>query len=118
MNSDDLLKQMQMMLTQDTQSFFEHLGGLHGSEVLSIFFNEQKKECMIKVDDLYANFVGLPEYKNLKNITLLIDVKGYNICIDKQADDVLSIYDVEIKNDYLKVLFSPSGYLEICFLNI
>ena len=52
---------MQMMLTQDTQSFFEHLGGLHGSEVLSIFFNEQKKECMIKVDDFYANFVGLPD---------------------------------------------------------
>lgn len=118
MNDYDLLKEMQNMLMQDSKSFFELLGGLHGSEVLNIFFNEQKKECTIQIDDLYANFLELPEYKDLKNVSFTISTKSYNICLDKQDDDVISIYDVEISNNYLKILFLPSGYLEVYFFDI
>ena len=54
------------------KEFFDSLGGLHDSKIETIIFNNKSSLFRILIDDFYSNFLGLPEYIELKNIYLNI----------------------------------------------
>jgi hypothetical protein len=100
-------------------SFFKELGNLHDAIVTQVTWNPVQREIVIVVDDLYANFVGLPEYPGLQRAALIM------AGVSRMQSDVTSdrfkprILDLEIEQTHsavqnrVSVKFDPSGSLSI-----
>lgn len=100
-------------------SFFRDLGNLHDAVVTQVTWNPVLREIAIVVDDLYANFVGLPEYPGLQRASL--NMAG----VVRIQSDVTSdrfkprILDLEIEQTQpavqikVSVKFNSSGSLSI-----
>jgi len=103
----------------DSKSFFESFGGLHDSEVFKICYERKDSVLIIEIEDFYSNFLGLPEYQDLKDVILCIKIdKKLDINIDLLDSSNLSIYDVLITANSMKILFAPSGFIELSFSDI
>jgi hypothetical protein len=112
------INELEEYLQKNPQEFFSDFGGLHDSEVLEVRIDHVNKKLAMKIDDLYANFFGLPEYKELNEVMLSIEYNGqYDFHLDQVEDNILLIYDVEFENGLIKVSFSPSGYFKCEYKN-
>jgi hypothetical protein len=56
----------------DPVSFFTELGHLHDADVTEFQWNPINREIVFVIDDLYANFLDLPEYENLQAVRLIL----------------------------------------------
>ncbi len=120
MNGDiSILDDLNLQLKKNPKEFFNSFGGLHDAIVKNCIFNHNNDTLVLCIDDLYSNFVGLPEYKNVKNIDLTFSLDDkLDINIDLLNKDKLKIYDIEINDRKTKISFSPSGYIELSFKEI
>src|SRR5690242_8486826 len=57
---------------QEPVSFFNDLGDLHDADVNELQWNPFKREVTIGINDLYANFLDLPEYERLQPVRLIM----------------------------------------------
>lgn len=100
-------------------SFFYELGNLHDARITEFQWNPGKREVMITIDDLYANFLGLPEYVRLQPARLIMS----GVCrvqMDVASDRFpLRIMDFEVAEPgagaqrHITVTFDPSGNVRI-----
>jgi hypothetical protein len=100
-------------------SFFRELGNLHDAIVTQVTWNPAHREIILVVDDLYSNFVGLPEYPGLQRAILIM--RG----VSRMQSDVTPdrfkqrILDLEIEQAdsavqiRVSLKFDPSGSLSI-----
>ena len=103
---------------QDVQKFFAELGGLHDAKVLNAAWNPQSYELTVTVDDLRANFAGLPEHGGAQPATLVFRaVSRVNLGADVDMAGGVRIFDVECssKPGVVRLLLSPYGRIEVEF---
>lgn len=106
---------LNLNLMKSPKEFFDAFGGLHDAQVLSLNFNFEDDSLKVLIDDLYANFLNLPEYKDIKNVYLIISgCKILDINIELLGDE-LKIYDIYIEQSQMKIEFSPAGFLKLEF---
>jgi hypothetical protein len=80
-------------------SYFRELGNLHDTKLTEVSWKPAQHEIAIVVDDIYANFLGLPEYPGLQSAILIFSG------VSKLQGDVEStkflprIMDFEIEED-------------------
>lgn len=53
--------------------FFSKLGDLHDAKILLFEWNPIRGEIAFAIDDLYANFEGLPEYEGAQSVRLVLN---------------------------------------------
>lgn len=106
---------------EDPAAFFLALGGMHDAR-FHVRVNQSDKTLLIDVDDIYTNFLDLPEYPGKQNSTFtFLDVE--NICMDYSVEGSINyrIYDIAIKSekdsrrDTLTMSISPGGRLAFDF---
>ncbi|MBC3907950.1 hypothetical protein [Undibacterium umbellatum] len=109
---------------KDPAAFFLALGGMHDAR-FHVRVNQSDETLMIDVDDIYLNFLDLPEYPGKQNSTFtFFDVE--NICLDFAVEDSINcrIYDITIKSekdscrDTLIMSISPGGQLAFDFSTV
>jgi hypothetical protein len=103
---------------QDIGRFFGDLGGLHDAKVLKATWAPQSSELVISVDDLRANFSGLPGHEGPRPATLVFgEVSRISFSADSHMPSVVRIFDVECSADSnaVALLLSPSGRIEVEF---
>ena len=94
------------------QVLIKAMGGFHDSDLKEIQFDLQSKRLVLKVDDIYANFGGGPDYKGL--------ISGYltmsQVCsfVVEMETSIVTFYDWEITQirdgAFRSVItFSPTG---------
>lgn len=96
--------------------FFTDLGGLHDAKVLAIHWGNALASLSLDLDDINANFQGLPEYQGRSPATVRFNgVTGLRLSIDAPSDGPLRIYEIECTNSggilSLAVLLAPGGKL-------
>lgn len=104
-------------------SFFAALGGLHDADIARIEWEAVARSLSVEVDDLNANFYGLPEYQGKQPAKVIFsEVQDLSINCDGLEGDVQRIYrlQVEEKKDAprqfgLEILIAPSGRIELNF---
>lgn len=101
-------------------SFFHELGGLHDAQIESITWNSYQRSISVCVDDLNANFEGLPEYGGRMHASIeFADVSNVQLVCDAFKSDAQRIYRTELHQREngggyaMKMSISPSG--EACF---
>jgi hypothetical protein len=127
--SDSLQKWLFVMLPEPNKegeacitapvSFFHELGNLHDARITEFQWDPGKREVTIVIDDLYANFAGLPEYVRLQPARLIMS----GVCRVQMdvASDIfpLRIMDFEVEEPgsgaqrNITVTFDPSGRVRI-----
>lgn len=110
---------MKTQIEQPMQ-FFDQLGGLHDAQIESINWDSNQRSISLRVDDLNANFEGLPEYGGRMHASIeFADVSNVQLVCDAFAGDVQRIYRINLhqrdsgKGYAIKMSISPSG--EACF---
>ena len=109
---------MQPDRIQDVPKFFVDLGGLHDAKVLKVMWTPELSEFAISVDDLRANFAGLPEHGGVRPATLVFGaVSRLSVAGDTPDPGAVRLFDVEcsIKPNAVALLLSPSGRIEVDF---
>jgi hypothetical protein len=102
---------------EDFCHLIESLGGLHDAEVVSLVWMPAQAEIRMSVEDINANFDGLPEYGGPTPAAFVFSgVTDVEWAVDR-PDPRLKIYDwdiVPIAGGYRsEVRISPSGKLVI-----
>lgn len=99
------------------REFFFALGNLHDAEITALKWEPAQKRVSILLEDLYSNFLGLPEYPG-KTAACFIAFGAGLFEVDVSPDQFpLRIQDWEIDPDYegsgLRVLvsFGPNGHM-------
>ena len=111
----NLLEVLNSNLEKNATETFFSLGGIHDAIVEDIKIDFLSSTIWVKMNDLYANFLNLPEYQNLKAVYLNISqFQNLEINVDLIDNDI-SIYQIEVENEHLEVLFSPSGFMKLKF---
>jgi len=113
-----LLYELNKKLKINPRDFFNTLGGLHDSQIKVITVDIIKSTVQLYIDDLYSNFIDLPEYRDVKNIYFNIKTNNLDINLDCFNKEEIYIYDIEVNNDLLKIFISPSGYIKVTFEEI
>ena len=57
---------------EDPKHFFDDLGNLHDARITEIHWEQRQKRLAISIDDMNANFSGLPEYKGCQPQTIIL----------------------------------------------
>jgi len=102
----------------DPGAFFRTLGHLHDCEVLTLEVNTATREVIIVVDDLYANFLGLPEYPGKQRAAFLfggVDDLDTGMSLDGLMARIMDL-DVEEHSGlrtHVVVRLQPSGQIGI-----
>jgi hypothetical protein len=99
--------------------FFKELGYLHDARINEIGWDPVQRAFALLVNDLYANFVGFPEYEGSQPVQLIMS----DVCriqIDVTPDRfALRIMDFEVEEPgsglhiYVKVRLDPSGFIRV-----
>lgn len=91
------------------------LGGLHDARVVAVNWQIDSQVVEFVVDDLYANFGGLPEYPGRhKGVIRLEGVT--RIEFDVEASEKLKIFELLPAEDHANEVlakFSPSGRVRV-----
>lgn len=102
----------------DPVFFFNDLGDLHDAKIDQITWSVAARTITLDVDDLNANFDGLPEYGGKKKASITFcEVENILLNCDARKDDTQRIYALEMlkKGDSgkyeLMMRISPSGRL-------
>jgi hypothetical protein len=98
--------------------FFNELGSLHDCIMEQLFWDSAAREITINVDDLNANFDGLPEYQGKKAASIQFKgVQNIQWNCDAAKGDLQRIYKLKMykidksENYGLMLHISPSGQL-------
>ena len=112
-------------LVDSPEFFFAELGGLHDADIRVITWNPEKRSVEIDVDDLNANFDGLPEYPGKRPAILAFgDVQNLALNCDGQQGDIQRVYRFKVLRNEISgqfeasLIFSPSGQLNFHFANV
>ncbi|PTR26300.1 HEAT repeat protein [Luteibacter sp. OK325] len=113
--------QLGVELTEDDDlvAYFDRKGGLHDCVIESLVWQPMQRRVEIRIEDINANSLGLPEYVGL--VPCVIEISGINdFTLDiSNADDRLRVYEASVsavaEKKVLKIAFSPSGSLEASF---
>ena len=99
-------------------TFFRELGGLHDAKIVNITWNVFRRSATLEVDDLNANFYGLPEYSGKKHALIIFgEVEDMQLNCDAKQADKQRVYELEMLKDEgskkykLTMRISPSGQL-------
>ena len=112
----ELIKELNYQLETKPKKLLHLFGYLHDSKVEIITFDFESMVLKIKLDDFYANFIDLPEYKDLKKVYFNVMLNDkLDINIDILKDMKLSIYEIKMQEELLEILFSPSGFIKLSF---
>jgi hypothetical protein len=99
-------------------SFLKRFGGLHDSNIESIFWNPSEGRFEIRFQDIFANFEGLPEYPGRASGELIFDeVKSITFMVDF-SDRSLRVFDITAEDSdgsgkVCTMVFSPAGKIII-----
>ncbi|WP_063571550.1 MULTISPECIES: HEAT repeat domain-containing protein [Luteibacter] len=116
--------QFGLELTQDDDlvTYLDRKGDLHDCMIDSLVWKPMRRHVEIRITDVNANFLGLPEYAGL--VPCIIEMSGIDdFALDIQkADDTLKVYEASLstvaQKKMLKIAFSPSGTLEASVANL
>lgn len=96
--------------------FFQELGGLHDAQIDCITWNPYQRLFSLCVDDLHANFEGLPEYTGRVHASIeFTDVSNVQLVCDAFEGDTQRIYRLELHQREsgggyaMKMSMSPGG---------
>jgi hypothetical protein len=105
-------------LIANPQAFFSELGGLHDADITRATWSPAARCLTLDVDDLNANFFGLPEYSGKRPMRLIFnEAQKLALECDGLPGDTQRVYRLEVgRNERaghfnLLVLISPSGRL-------
>lgn len=102
--------------------YIDKKGDLHDCVVELLQWRPEEKSVEIRLLDVNANSLGLPEYEGLTPCLMMC--KGVTVVklVISNSDEKLRVYEVEVSIEEglvsLKMLFSPSGRLELSFTNV
>lgn len=107
---------MSQSAIENPAKFFTDLGGLHDSKVVAIRWDIAMASLSLALDDINANFQGLPEYRGRSPATVRFNgVTGLSLNFDAPIDGPLRIYEIECNNMgnvlSLEVRLAPGGRL-------
>ena len=104
--------------------FFAELGNLHDAKILRLEWNPAERKVVLTLDDLYSNFVGLPEHTGRQPVCLVMSGVS-RLEIDATPDKFpLRIVDFEIDEAtagtemHVVVNLGPSGLMRATFDSI
>ncbi len=87
---------MSQLLDQPIQFFQKH-GGMHDAKIISITLDVQQRALVIHMDDVNANFLGLPEYDGKKEAAIIFtEVRNIAMDVDTKKEEILRIYDLDV----------------------
>jgi hypothetical protein len=97
------------------EEFLLKLGGLHDAHLVAVNWQIDSQIIEFVVDDLYANFGGLPEYPGRQKG--VIRLEGIT-CIefDIEASEKLKVFEMlpsDDRADEILAKFSPGGRVRI-----
>lgn len=99
--------------------FFSDLGNLHDAKIRLFEWNPDQWKVSFVLDDLYSNFVGLPEYPGVQPIKLILGNVS-KLEIEAVADMFpMRVMDFEIKGEvsdskiHILVSVVPTGLMLI-----
>ncbi|BBB68328.1 hypothetical protein UNDYM_4075 [Undibacterium sp. YM2] len=120
------LQKIFMMHTDipDPAAFFLALGGLHDTR-FHASANPSDKTLTLEIDDINANFLGLPEYPGKEPALFIFsNVAGLDMNYDVDDASNCRIYDMEIKTEWdarrstMNISISPGGRLSFLFSTV
>ena len=110
---------------ENPTDFFAELGGLHDADIGRITWNAEARSIEIEIDDLSANFDGLPGYSDKRPVVLKFNgLEELELRCDGLSADTQRIYRLEVRNNpdsrqaSALILILPSGRLSFEFANI
>lgn len=109
-----LQERLEANLTGNISSFIKSLGGLHDAALRRLQWSGDERRLEIDVDDLYSNFLGLPEYLGPKRAGFVFyEVRSLGIEVDL-TERGLTLYDWTFQVDAAsghccEISFSPGG---------
>jgi len=97
--------------------FFSELGDLHDARIERVQWLLHERRLTISIDDLYSNFLDLPEYKGLTPATIILnDVEDIEVNIGP-VDDRINIFEFNAKvvdsSINVNVTCWPGGRIDI-----
>jgi hypothetical protein len=102
----------------DPGAFLHALGHLHDCEVLVLEVNTTKQQVTLVVDDLYSNFLDLPEYPGKQPVRLIfsdVDDVDTGLGLDSLPARIMDL-EVEAHSGSrtsVVVRLQPSGHIRI-----
>ena len=105
------------------ETFIEQLGDLHDARIQRLEWGPKQKQFEITVNDIYSNFVGLPDYKGCQPKKLLFDnIRDINMSVSG-AEDSLNIYEfviTKIKENHFGAHIKcwPQGEIKFLFSDL
>jgi hypothetical protein len=97
--------------------FLLKLGGLHDATVVAIDWQLESRTLEFVLDDLYANFSGLPEYPGRHKAVIRLEGVSridFNVEVTERLR-VFEILPAEDRSDEVVAKFSPGGSIRIRF---
>jgi hypothetical protein len=110
MNS--ILRKLNKELSNNSQLFFETMGGLHDCKCNKLYVDLNKKILTIEIDDLYSNFLGLEDYIECKNIKLIIKSSKL-IEMNLSTFEDLTIDEINMYYNNLKIMFTNGDIINL-----
>lgn len=99
--------------------FFSELGNLHDAKIQLIEWDPVQSKISFVLDDLYSNFVGLPEYPGTQSVRLILSNVS-KLEIDVTPDKFpMRVIDFEVEEEMsdsrMRVLVNvgPTGLMQI-----
>ncbi len=87
-------------IVSDPAAFFSDLGGLHDTEIERIDFDPNERSLALTLDDLHANFEGLPEDRGRRPCILrFTGVARFAVDFDVSTDWAVRITDTIVAQD-------------------
>jgi len=99
-------------------SFFGDLGNLHDSQIIEIRWKPTHRQALVVVDDMYANFVGLPEQMGIQPAQIIatnvskIEMAVENDEFPLRVMDMEAITQPDLSVDIV-IKLDPSGSIRI-----
>lgn len=104
---------------QNPSRVFQELGGLHDARIEWVRWSIERMELTVKVDDVYSNFRGFPEYRDIGPCSFTFhQVKTLAIEVDP-INKHLKVYNLEVQSDKqstlveVRIEFAPGGLLKL-----
>ena len=105
------------------QSILQQLGFLHDARVLSMLLDAARQLFTIEIDDMYSNFIGLPEYHGPKSAKIeLLGISHTSIELTSKTDgyniDDFSVQLLDDKSGIVSITFWPAGKVSTVFRDV
>lgn len=99
----------------DFATYLRRMGGLHDAIVQEIRWNPVDRTVEVKLDDLYSNFEGLPEYPGAESGSIIL--AGADLLqVDVEGSEPVRVYEVVLENgsdDTVVISFWPGGRMVV-----